>query len=834
MLDVAQLSVSYGKHLAIVDVSLCVGRGEIVVMLGANGAGKSSCLKALGGVLPHLPGARINLGDIDLTALPQHELVEAGLALVPEDRGIFAELSVRENLQLGAFTRRARARASDNLQRIVALFPRLAERMGQLASTMSGGERQMVAIGRALMSNPDILLLDEPSLGLSPLICSELFQALARIKELGVGVLLVEQNARAGLAIASRGYLLENGRIVGEGSAAQLRDDPAVRRAYLGGGAQANGSDAGKASGRLLSNGRIDKPAPGLATQQARNGAVVRRGDRYTHARREPERRSVSNRSESSAVSGAEPPSADLPAAACGAAASSSGQAAPTAASRAPVVHPSTHRPSPGSETMIAVDLMINNADVKAAGNATFDRLNPMTGDIAARAAASNADDAVRAVDAAAAAFPAWSEMAPAARRALLNKAADLIEGAGAKFGAVMGPETGSTAMWAGFNCMLASGMIREAAAMTTQIVGEVIPSNVPGSLAMGYRQPVGVVVGIAPWNAPVILGARAIAMPLACGNTVVLKASEMCPGTHRLIGSLFREAGFPPGVVNVVTNAPKDAGAVVEALIAHPAVRRVNFTGSSRVGKIIAKKCAEYLKPVLLELGGKSPLVVLDDADLDEAVNAAAFGAFANQGQICMSTERIVVDEKVADEFVTRFAAKAKSLSVGDPREGKAILGSVVDRNAADRVTSLILDAVSKGAKLVAGGSVNGTLINAHVLDHVTPAMRIYEEESFGPVTTVVRARGVDDAVRIANDTPYGLSAAVFGRDVNRAFAVARRIDTGICHINGPTVHDEAQMPFGGMKDSGYGRFGGKAAINEFTELRWITIQSGHRHYPF
>ena len=214
----------------------------------------------------------------------------------------------------------------------------------------------------------------------------------------------------------------------------------------------------------------------------------------------------------------------------------------------------------------------------------------------------------------------------------------------------MMGAETGATAMWAGFNCMLAAGMIREAAAMTTQISGEIIPSNVPGSLAMGYRQPVGVVAGIAPWNAPVILGVRAIAMPLACGNTVVLKASEMCPGTHRLIGTIFREAGFPPGVVNVVTNAPKDAGAVVDALIAHKAVRRVNFTGSSRVGKIIAKKCAEYLKPVLLELGGKSPLVVLDDADLDEAVNAAAFGAFANQGQICMSTERIVVDEKIAD----------------------------------------------------------------------------------------------------------------------------------------------------------------------------------------
>jgi vanillin dehydrogenase len=802
MLEVKDLSVSYGKHLAIDGVSLRVGQGEIVVMLGANGAGKSSCLKALGGVVPHLAGARITLGETNLAALPPHAVVEAGLTLVPEDRGIFPDMTVHDNLHLGAFPARARPRAGENLKRVVALFPRLAERMGQTANTMSGGERQMVAIGRALMSAPDILLLDEPSLGLSPLVCSELFQALTRIKELGVGVLLVEQNARAALAIADRGYLLENGRIVGEGSSAGLRDDPAVRRAYLGGGGNvrvpvamdtrplSNGHQ-GHHHGRMLARDAERVPANGSHARPETTQDAARQTAGHGEAGRQPEL---------------------VPAAAT---------APPTKASL-------------GSETMIAVDLMIDNADQRAAGSATFDRLNPMTGGVASRAAAASAADARRAVDAAAAAFPAWAEMAPAARRDLLNKAADLIGAAGAKFAPVMAAETGSTAMWAGFNCMLASGMVREAAAMTTQISGEVIPSNVPGSLAMGYRQPVGVVAGIAPWNAPVILGVRAIAMPLACGNTVVLKASEMCPGTHRLIGELFREAGFPPGVVNVVTNAPKDAGEVVEALIAHPAVRRVNFTGSSRVGKIIARKCAEYLKPVLLELGGKSPLVILDDADLDEAVNAAAFGAFANQGQICMSTERIVVDEKVADAFVAKFAAKAKSLSVGDPREGKAILGSVVDHRAAERVTSLVLDAVAKGAKLVAGGSISGTLIGAHVLDHVTPAMRIYDEESFGPVTTVVRAKGEDDAVRIANDTPYGLSSAVFSRDVTRAFAVARRLETGICHINGPTVHDEAQMPFGGVKDSGYGRFGGKAAINEFTELRWITIQSGHRHYPF
>jgi acyl-CoA reductase-like NAD-dependent aldehyde dehydrogenase len=350
----------------------------------------------------------------------------------------------------------------------------------------------------------------------------------------------------------------------------------------------------------------------------------------------------------------------------------------------------------------------------------------------------------------------------------------------------------------------------------------------------MAVRQAAGVVLSIAPWNAPVILGVRALAAPLACGNTVVMKTSELCPRTHRLIVETLQEAGLPNGVLNAVSNAPDDAPEIVEALIAHPAVRRVNFTGSTRVGRIIAETAGRYLKPVLLELGGKAPLVVLDDADLDEAVAAAAFGAYMNQGQICMSTERIVVDETIADDFVGRLAAKAKTLVAGDPREGNTPLGSIVDASAARRIDQLVKDAVGKGAVLAAGGSVDGTIMDATVLDKVTPSMRIYGEESFGPVVTVVRAGSVDEAVRIANDTEYGLSAAVFGGDVNRALSVAQRIQSGICHVNGPTVHDEAQVPFGGVKASGYGRFGGKWGIAEFTELRWITVQDGHIHYPF
>lgn len=440
-------------------------------------------------------------------------------------------------------------------------------------------------------------------------------------------------------------------------------------------------------------------------------------------------------------------------------------------------------------------------------------------------------DDACAAADAAAAAFPAWAATSPGDRRRLLMAAAGALQARAADFVATMAEETGATAGWAMFNVGLGADMLREAAAMTTQIAGEIIPSNRPGTTAMAVRQPAGVVLSMAPWNAPVILGVRAVAAPLACGNTVILKTSEICPRTHGLIIEALLEAGLPAGTVTAVSNAPEDAAAIVGALIEHSAVRRVTFTGSTRVGRLIAEACGRALKPAVLELGGKAPLVVLDDADLEQAVAAAAFGAYMNQGQICMSTERLVVDDAVADAFVAAMAEKARALPVGN--EGTTPLGPVVDVGAADRIRGLIDDAVSKGAVLVAGGGIDGTLVEATLIDRVTPEMRLYHEESFGPVCAVVRVPSLDEAVRVANDTEYGLAAAVFGRDTNRALAVARRIQSGICHVNGPTVHDEAQMPFGGVKASGYGRFGGKAGIAEFTDLRWITVQDGTLHYP-
>src|SRR5262245_3089197 len=329
---------------------------------------------------------------------------------------------------------------------------------------------------------------------------------------------------------------------------------------------------------------------------------------------------------------------------------------------------------------MSDLSMLIDGRAAKAAGGATFERRNPLDGKLATRAPAAGAADALAAVDAAARAFTAWSRSGPGERRGLLSKAAAALEAKAPRFAEAMAAESGASALWAGFNVHVAADMIREAAALTTQISGEVIPSDVPGSLALAVRQSAGVVLGIAPWNAPVILAVRAIAVPLACGNTVVLKGSENCPRTHQLIVQCFQDAGFPPGVVNYITNAPADAGSVVEAMVAQPAVRRVSFTGSTRGGRLIALPCATHLKAAVLDVRGKAPMLVLDDADLEAAVSAAAFGAFANSGQICMSTERLIVDAKVADDFVARLARKAASLPLGDPRGPlPVVLGSVI-----------------------------------------------------------------------------------------------------------------------------------------------------------
>ena len=462
-----------------------------------------------------------------------------------------------------------------------------------------------------------------------------------------------------------------------------------------------------------------------------------------------------------------------------------------------------------------------------------FERINPLTGEVASSAEAMQAADIPNLGNRAAEGQKVWAALGPNTRRMVLLRAASALEARKDQFVASMMQETGSTRGWALFNLELAAGIVREAAALTTQICGEVIPSDKPGCLALVMKEPVGVVLGIAPWNAPIILGVRAIAVPLACGNSVILKASELCPNTHALIVEAFADAGFPESVVNIVTNAPEDAAEVVGALIDAPEIKRINFTGSTHVGRIIARRAAENLKPCLLELGGKAPLLILEDADLDEAVKAAAFGAFMNQGQICMSTERIIVVDAVAEAFAEKFASKTATLVASDPREGKAPLGSVVDMSTVNRVKELVDDAIEKGAKILTGGKGDNVVMSAIVLDGVTPAMDLYRDESFGPVVALIRARDADQAVEIANDSQYGLSAAIFTRDIAKGLMLAKRIKSGICHINGPTVHDEPQMPFGGTGASGYGRFGDKQGIDSFTETRWITVETLPGQFP-
>lgn len=481
---------------------------------------------------------------------------------------------------------------------------------------------------------------------------------------------------------------------------------------------------------------------------------------------------------------------------------------------------------------MLQVSLLIGGQSRAAGDGKTFQRCNPVTGEVVSRVAAATLEDADAAVAAAKAAFPAWSALSPNERRSRLLKASDQLLARSNEFLAAAA-ETGAMANWYGFNVQLAAKILREAASMTTQINGEVIPSDVPGSFSMALRQPCGVVLGIAPWNAPIILAARAIAMPLACGNTVVLKASEISPAVHSLLGLVLSEAGLGDGVVNVICNDPADAPAIVERLIANPAVRRVNFTGSTHVGRIVGELSARHLKPALLELGGKAPFMVLSDADLDAAVDAAAFGAYFNQGQICMSTERLVVDASIADAFVDKLATKISTLPAGNPEDADSVLGSLVDASAGVRIKALIDDAVSQGARLVIGGECEGSIMQPTLIDGVTESMRLYREESFGPVAVVLRAEGDEALLALANDSEFGLSSAIFSRDTGRALALAQRVESGICHINGPTVHDEAQMPFGGVKSSGYGSFGGKASIEHFTQLRWVTLQNGPRHYP-
>jgi acyl-CoA reductase-like NAD-dependent aldehyde dehydrogenase len=337
-----------------------------------------------------------------------------------------------------------------------------------------------------------------------------------------------------------------------------------------------------------------------------------------------------------------------------------------------------------------------------------------------------------------------------------------------------------------------------------------------------------------APFNVPYILGSRSFTLPIAYGNTAVLKPSEDAPLTGGLLlAEIFEEAGLPPGVLNVVTSTREAAEEIGDEMIANPSVRRISFTGSTEVGRVIAEKAGRHLKRAVLELGGKDPLIILGDADVDYAIDAAAWGAFLHQGEICMSTERIIVEKSIAKEFTEKLKERAESLPMGDPTDPATAIGPLINQRAVDKVHNQVEEAVAAGANLVTGGQHDNLVYHPTVVTDVKPDMQLFREQTFGPVAPIVVVDDAEEALAVANDSDYGLSSGILTNDFNRALDMAMRLETGMVHIGDQTVNDEPQAPFGGMKASGYGRFGGQAALDEFTELRWINVQRVPRTFP-
>lgn len=464
----------------------------------------------------------------------------------------------------------------------------------------------------------------------------------------------------------------------------------------------------------------------------------------------------------------------------------------------------------------------------------TFADLNPSDGSVWAQVPDGGRAEARAAIEAAEAAFPGWSALPFTQRAHYMIKVAEAFEKRRAQIVEALQAEGGG---WFGKG-MFETGYVPEifhaAAASCYSPIGEVIPSE-HGKLSLALRQPLGVISVISPWNFPALLTGRGIAFALAAGNTVVLKPSEETPYCGGLLyAEIFAEAGVPHGVLNVVTCSRANVQAVGEELIENPRVKGVSFTGSTAVGRQIAARAGAHLKKCCVELGGKDALIVCDDADLERASAAASFGSFMHQGQICMSVEKILVQEKVFDEFLRRFVERAAKLKVGDPVKDRShVIGPLINDRQAAKVKEQIDDAVARGARVALGGKVNGRFVEPTILVGVTPEMKVYQEETFGPVAPVIPFRDDAEAIAIANDTEYGLSSGVMTRDEQRGLAIARRLETGMCHINCSPVNDEPHAPFGGAKASGQGRHGGRWATETFTETRWITLERGGRPFP-
>ncbi|OGO18336.1 MAG: hypothetical protein A2Z02_02465 [Chloroflexi bacterium RBG_16_48_7] len=479
--------------------------------------------------------------------------------------------------------------------------------------------------------------------------------------------------------------------------------------------------------------------------------------------------------------------------------------------------------------------MYIDGQWVDAASKNTFADLNPYTGEVFAMVAAGGKADAARAIEAASRAFPSWAKTGPAERRAYLLKAAAIVDRRKDEIMGIINEETGAAFPISIIQVMAAITMLQVAAGQITSVSGEMLPSDFPGAANFITRQPAGVVAGISPWNAPFILSIRSVVFPMAYGNTTIAKPSQETPVSGGLLfAEILEEAGFPKGVYNVISNGPGLSGEVGDEFIINPKVRRISFTGSTEVGRQIAEKAGKHLKRVTLELGGSDPFIVLKDADIDAAVNAGVFGRYIHQGQICMSSKRFLVEKEVAGEFTAKFTERAKRLKIGDPRKQDTVIGPLINKHQLELLQGQVDDAVKKGAKLLCGGKADGLCFYPTVLSKINRTMRVYNEETCGPVAPIIEVEDEKEALLVANGTPYGLSAGIFTRDMQKGMELAEQIEAGMVHINDASFLDEPHCPFGGMKDSGYGKSSGMAAMEEYTELRWISYQKTPKQYLF
>jgi benzaldehyde dehydrogenase (NAD) len=737
-LSIKGLSAGYGPIRVLQGVDLEAPAGEITVVVGPNGAGKTTLLKAVSGLIPR-EGEVLFEGE----ALPTRPavIVRRGLAQVAEGRQLFPQMSVRENLELGGYLL-PRGERDGRLQRVFEFFPRLAERRTQLAGTLSGGEQQMLAVGRALMGKPRLLMLDEPSLGLAPKMIDELLGIVRRIRDDGVTILLVEQNVAKAMAIAEGAYVIERGVVVMKGEAGKLLKSERLRAAYLG---------AETKPGTLTWKG-------GLFMAEKQTTAVTIAAENAWKGK-------------------------------------------------------------------------IFTGRWQLAKGGTREVIEPATGKVLTEVGFADAEDVREAAQAAAAAQVEWANAPADQRAAVLRRAAQLLEAHADALRPWIVRETGSIPPKADFELHMVTGILLEAAAIATQPPGMMLPSG-PKRMSFARRVPHGVVGVISPFNAPLILSSRAVAPALALGNAVVLKPDPSTPVTGGFIlARLFEAAGLPAGLLHVL---PGDA-TVGEAMITDPNIAMISFTGSTAAGKRVGELASRHLKRVTLELGGKNSTIVLDDADLEVAASSAAWGAYLHQGQICMATGTVLAQKKIARDLTERLVAKAKNLPVGDPSAGPCALGPIINGRQLERIDGIVKDAVAKGAVLRAGGTYDRLFYAPTVLENVTPDMRVYSEEVFGPVLSVLTFDTDEEAIAMANASEYGLSTGVITQSIERAMQFTAKLKTGIVHVNDQTVADEPWVPFGGRGASGNGgRHGGVANWEEFTQWQWVTIQDKATPYPF